>query len=154
MCEICSKFIIKKPEQSLISFWCLHCIAGIEQISHIVLLFLLLTFNKYMPAGNVATIKKKVYNLLVVLSLYKDISWIHASIKPKLMIENYLIKSLTNFYSDLYLSELNAWFFTHPQCQCFLRFCKITWYYFSAKLFWHMSFRNYLSKLRSSSWLH
>ena len=93
MCEICSKFIIKKPEQSLTSFWCLHCIADIEQISHIVLLFLLLTFNKYMPAGNVVTIKKKVYNLLVVLSLYEDISWIHASIKPKLLIENYLIKA-------------------------------------------------------------
>ena len=49
--EICSKLAIKIPEQY---HW--HCSdvfsVNSEQISHIILVFLMLTLNKQMPAGN------------------------------------------------------------------------------------------------------
>ena len=45
-CKVCSKLTIK----ILVSFWCLYYI-NFEQISHPVLVFLLLTLNKYLQAG-------------------------------------------------------------------------------------------------------
>ena len=50
MCETCPKLAIKTPKRC---HW--RCsgvfIVNLEQISHIVLVFLLLTLNKQMPAG-------------------------------------------------------------------------------------------------------
>ena len=42
-CEICSKLTIKTPERAFI--------VNFEHISHLVLVFLLLTLSKQMPAG-------------------------------------------------------------------------------------------------------
>ena len=57
-CEICSKLTIKTPERR---HW--HhsgvFIVNFEHISHLVLVFLLLTFNMKLPAG-----KKKSLNTL------------------------------------------------------------------------------------------
>ena len=49
-CEICSKLIIKTPERRQ---WHRSCvfIVNFEHISHLVLVFLLLTLNKNMSAG-------------------------------------------------------------------------------------------------------
>ena len=60
MYEICPWLTLKTPEWR-------HCrrsgvfIATFEQISHIVLVFRLLTINKWMPAGSEAKIKSKHY---------------------------------------------------------------------------------------------
>ena len=65
MCEICSKLTIKTPERRhlhrsgifIVNFEQISrrrfgvFIVIFEQISHIVLVFLLLTLNKYMPVG-------------------------------------------------------------------------------------------------------
>ena len=50
MYEICSKLIIEIPERR---HWRRSCVfmVNFEQISHIVLLFPLLTLNKYIPTG-------------------------------------------------------------------------------------------------------
>ena len=50
MCEICSKLIIKTPEQRHWRRFGVF-IVNFEQILRIVLVFLLLTRNKEMPAG-------------------------------------------------------------------------------------------------------
>ena len=42
MCEICSKLTIKTPERLFVNF---------EHISHLVLVFLLLTLNMHLPTG-------------------------------------------------------------------------------------------------------
>ena len=49
-CEICSKLTIKIPEQRQ---WCRSgiFIVNFERTSHLVLVFLLLTFSRQMPAG-------------------------------------------------------------------------------------------------------
>ena len=46
-CEICSKLTIKTPERRSGVF-----IVNFEHISHLVLVFLLLTLNMQLPAGN------------------------------------------------------------------------------------------------------
>ena len=53
MCEIYSKLTRKTPE----SQWCRSgvFIVNFEKISHIVLVFPLLTLNKQMPAGTMNT---------------------------------------------------------------------------------------------------
>ena len=43
-CEICSKLTIKAPERH-------HFIVNFEHVSHLVLMFLLLTLSRQMPAG-------------------------------------------------------------------------------------------------------
>ena len=48
-CKICSKLTIKTPEQ--IRHHSDVFIVNFEHISHFVLLFLLLTLNRYLPAG-------------------------------------------------------------------------------------------------------
>ena len=54
MCEICSKLTVKTPE---LRHWprAVVLIVHFEQIEHIVLVFLLLTLNKYMPGGLIVT---------------------------------------------------------------------------------------------------
>ena len=49
-CEICSKLTIKTPERRQ---WCRSgvFIVSFEHISHLVLVFLLLTLRRQMPAG-------------------------------------------------------------------------------------------------------
>ena len=56
MCEICSKLTIKTPERRHRRLSGVF-IVNVEQISHVVLVFLLLTLNKYMPAGLVVVLK-------------------------------------------------------------------------------------------------
>ena len=53
MCEICSKLIIKTSERHH-STHCNIFIVDFEQISHVILMFLLLTLSKWMPAGLVS----------------------------------------------------------------------------------------------------
>ena len=48
-CEICSKLTIKTPERRLASSGVF--IVNFEHISHLVLVFLLLTLNMQLPAG-------------------------------------------------------------------------------------------------------
>ena len=48
MCEICSKLTIKIPERRIYNF---------EYISHLILVFLLLTLNMQLPAGKVSVVK-------------------------------------------------------------------------------------------------
>ena len=60
-CEICSKLTIKTPERRH-WHWSRVFIFNFEHISHLVLLYLLLTLNMYLPAGNVQTnISELVY---------------------------------------------------------------------------------------------
>ena len=49
-CEICSKLTIKTPERR---YWCRSgvFIVYFEHISHLVLVFLLLTLTRYIPTG-------------------------------------------------------------------------------------------------------
>ena len=59
MCEICSQLTIKRPEQH---YWHRSGVFNCEQILLIVLMFPLLTLNKYITAGKVsgpAILKKK-----------------------------------------------------------------------------------------------
>ena len=53
-CETCSKLTIKVPEWRQ---WCLSAIfiVNFEHISHLVLLFLLLTLNMKLPAENMSS---------------------------------------------------------------------------------------------------
>ena len=50
MCEICSKLTIKTPERRLASLTLLTFV-NFEHISHLALVFLLLTLNMQLPAG-------------------------------------------------------------------------------------------------------
>ena len=61
-CEICSKLTIKTPERSQWRQWRGSgvCIVNFEHISHLVLVLLLLTVNKYLPTG----ISVIFYNLI------------------------------------------------------------------------------------------
>ena len=65
MCEICSKLTIKTPERRKWRRWSCPGVSVInfEQISHIALVFLLLTLNKWMPAGTVTWKKRKLLKL-------------------------------------------------------------------------------------------
>ena len=61
MCEICAKLTMKTPERLQ------NCRSGVfivnfEHISHLFLLFLFLTLNKYMLAGKVDAIS--IFNLV------------------------------------------------------------------------------------------
>ena len=49
-CDICSKLAIKTPEQRQLRRSDVF-IVNFEHISHLALVFLLLTLNKYLPAG-------------------------------------------------------------------------------------------------------
>ena len=66
MCESCSKLTIKTPERHQL------CRSGVfivnfEQISHIILVFPLLTLNKSIPAGILPS-KKQVTTFLIYFS--------------------------------------------------------------------------------------
>ena len=54
MCEICLKLTIKTPERRGVFMF------NFEQISHIVLVFSLLTLNKKIPAGLLLNYKVKM----------------------------------------------------------------------------------------------
>ena len=59
-CEIYSKLTIKIPERR---HWCRSGIfvVNFEHISHLVLVYLLLTFNMYLPAGEACSPSLELY---------------------------------------------------------------------------------------------
>ena len=71
-CEICSKLTIKTPERR---HWCRFdfFIVNFEHISHLVLVFLLLNFNMWLPAGKefqpLTVVKSSVIDVDRILNL-------------------------------------------------------------------------------------
>ena len=61
-CQICSKLIIKTPERCQ---WCRSSvfIVNPKHISHLILVFLLLTLKIKMPAGNVFPVLRIHFNV-------------------------------------------------------------------------------------------
>ena len=76
MCEVCSKLTIKTPERLQWRQWRRSCvfIVKFEQISHIVLVFLLLTLNKWMPTGLVEELPNRncpVFSRALITGKYR-----------------------------------------------------------------------------------
>ena len=65
-----SKVHNKETRKNVIDVILVSFIVNFEQISHIVLMFSWLTLKNCMLAGNLVTIKKKIYDPLVALSMY------------------------------------------------------------------------------------
>ena len=72
MCEISSKLTIKTPEQHLWRRLCVFII-NFEQISHIVLVFPLLTLNKQMPAGIYRSGGWELFERVIVFLGYSEV---------------------------------------------------------------------------------
>ena len=69
-CEICSKLTIKIPERRQ---WRIF-VVNFEHISHLDLVFLLLTLNIYLPAGNISKHSELIYTTFNCYIFYKKLA--------------------------------------------------------------------------------
>ena len=68
-CEICSKLTIKTPERR---HWCRSSVFNVnfEHISHLVLMFLLLTLNMPLLAGNFPKLYTQIYGKKILQKIF------------------------------------------------------------------------------------